>query len=150
MSTGWITFGTAGRQWALPLTSVVEVVRCRTLEPLPGAEPPLAGTLTLRGRPLAVLDARSDDDGAQRLRGDGSRGDVLVLAAVDGSLHGVAVDRVNGVLGADALEPAQDGAGLGDAVVEVRHGPSGAVLVADAARLATAVRRRRPLAAPVV
>jgi purine-binding chemotaxis protein CheW len=45
-----------GREYALPLGCVVEVVRMAALAPVPGGPPHVLGLLDLRGRVVPVLD----------------------------------------------------------------------------------------------
>jgi chemotaxis signal transduction protein len=103
-------------------------VRLQGLEPIPGAVPPLAGVLELRGVPLPVMDVRaagSPDD----------EGDVLVML-IDGDPVGVAVDGVDAVLSPHELPDAQAPAKLLPRyVIGVCQGPAGPVLLVDLHRM---------------
>jgi chemotaxis signal transduction protein len=96
--SGYVTFLMGGREMAGRLCEVREVVRAIGVEPLTGARAPVTGLLTLRGHPLPVVDLRSDMDA-------GDVGDVLVLAADDDGMLGLAVDNVLAVLDAEELTP---------------------------------------------
>lgn len=142
MTTGYVMFRLDERTFAAPLDEVREIVRLEGLEPLPGARPPLAGVIVLRGTPLPVLDVRA---GAAT-----GRGDVLVMT-VDGDTVGVAVDQVLAVLSPDAL-PAADAPAraLPSYVVGVRRHDGGPVLLVDLRRLlaATEASAASPAATP--
>jgi chemotaxis signal transduction protein len=133
MSAGLVTFALGEREYATPLSSVREVVRLEGLADLPGMTPPLAGVLDLRGTALPVLDLRPGhvDD----------RGDVLVLESPDGSLVGVAVDRVRAVVEEGDLPAAGGGREeLPSYVVDVLRGASGSVFLVDLARMVESAR----------
>ena len=91
---GYVLFRLSDRTFATPLDDVREIVRLTGLESLPGTQPPLAGVLVLRGRPLPVLDVRE--------QGSPDEGDVLVMD-VGADTVGVAVDGVLAVLHPDEL-----------------------------------------------
>jgi purine-binding chemotaxis protein CheW len=135
---GLVTFTLGEREYCTPLASVREVVRLQGLADLPGMEPPLAGVLDLRGTALPVLDLRLGDPD--------ERGDVLVVDR-DGSLVGVAVDRVKAVVARDDLPAAGSGAGgeegvLPSYVVDVLRGPSGPVFLVSLEAMVDASRSR--------
>ena len=129
MSTGFVLFRLAEQTFATPLDEVREIVRLEGLEPLPGARPPLAGVVVLRGAPLPVLDVRGGAGSAAE------RGDILVLD-VGADAVGVAVDRVVAVLAPDELPvgtaPAR---ALPAYVVGVHHHGGAPVLLVDLHRL---------------
>lgn len=128
VSPGFVLFRIGRQTFATPLDAVREIVRLRALEPLPGARPPLAGVIGLRGRPLPVLDIRDAVSTAMT-------GDVLVVE-LDGDVVGVAVDGVVAALDAGELT---DGSTpprrLPDYVVEVRRREDTTLLVVDLHRL---------------
>ena len=140
---GMVTFRLGERDYATPLTAVREVVRLQGLADLPGMQPPLAGVVDLRGTALPVLDLRPD-------AGPDDRADVLVLAAtegeseVEGSLVGVAVDRVSAVVNPDDLQSAGSAAGEGGVlpsyVVAVLRGSDGPVFLVDLDAMVAALR----------
>ena len=124
MTDGLVTFVLGAREYATPLSAVREVVRLEGLADLPGMTPPLAGVLDLRGTALPVLDLRLGDPSL--------RGDVLVLENPDGSLVGVAVDRVQAVV--DAAELSEAGAAVDELppyVLRVLRGRAGQVFLVD-------------------
>jgi len=120
---GYVLFRLGDRTFATPLNDVREIVRLSGLEALPGARPPLAGVVVLRGAPLPVLDVRED--------GAPDAGDVLVLD-VDADTLGIAVDGVLAVLHADELPEADPPARTLPAyVVGVRRHKDAPVLLVD-------------------
>lgn len=94
--SGYITFRIGARELAAPLDQVREVVRAVGVESLMGVRAPVTGLLVLRGDPLPVVDLRS-------LPEDDDLGDILVLMADDDGPLGLAVDRVDEVVDAEAL-----------------------------------------------
>jgi purine-binding chemotaxis protein CheW len=52
-----LVVGLAGGRYAVPVTSVREVIRTSRLAPIPGAPPAVLGIANLRGEMLAILDA---------------------------------------------------------------------------------------------
>ena len=134
MIDGLVTFVLGAREYATPLSSVREVVRLEGLADLPGMTPPLAGVLDLRGAALPVLDLRLGDPSL--------RGDVLVLENPDGSLVGVAVDRVQAVV--DTTELSEAGAAgdeLPSYVLRVLRGRAGQVFLVDLPLMVEAARK---------
>jgi chemotaxis signal transduction protein len=81
-----VRFVVAGRELVAPLNHVREVVRGRTLERMPGFEPPFVGALALRGVTVPVADARPIplDEPV----------DILVMVLPGAGPFGVIVDRV--------------------------------------------------------
>lgn len=53
-----LTFETAGRHFALPVTDVREIVRAVAVTPLPGAPSVVEGIIDVRGELVPVLDLR--------------------------------------------------------------------------------------------
>jgi chemotaxis signal transduction protein len=120
---GYVLFRLADRTFATPLDDVREIVRLTGLESLPGTQPPLAGVLVLRGRPLPVLDVRE--------RGSADEGDVLVMDVGEDTV-GVAVDGVLAVLHPDELPDGDPPARtLPSYVVGVRRYRDAPVLLVD-------------------
>jgi len=95
--SGYLVFEIGGHELAAPLAEVREVVRVARLDALPGLEPPVTGLMQLRGSPVPVADLRRGERSAEEV------GDVVLLAMPDGSLLGVAVERVIAVVPGDAL-----------------------------------------------
>lgn len=132
MTTGYVLFRLGESTFAAPLDEVREIVRYDGVEPLPGAEPPLAGILVLRGTPIPVMDVRAALGSAPS---DEAGGDVLVMA-LDGDTVGVAVDQVVAVLAPDALdEAAAPARSLPSYVVAVRRHAGNPVLLVDLQRM---------------
>jgi chemotaxis signal transduction protein len=128
VSTGYVMFRLGPRSFATSLDDILEIVRLQGLEPIPGAVPPLAGVLELRGVPLPVMDVRAAGSPTDE-------GDVLVML-IDGDPVGVAVDGVVAVLSPDELPDAQAPAKvLPRYVIGVCQGPAGPVLLVDLLKL---------------
>lgn len=128
----FVVFTAGGEPYALPVASVVEVVRFPdALARVPRAPPFLMGAMSLRGSAVPVIDAALRFGAG--VAPAGARRRVLVVD-VGGSAVGLTVDAVSDVLSAAPgdLQPAPDLAGDGtfDRVLSAaRHG--GLVLVAD-------------------
>jgi purine-binding chemotaxis protein CheW len=128
VTTGYVMFRLGPRIFATSLDDVLEIVRMQGLEPIPGAIPPLAGVLELRGVPLPVMDVRAPGSAPDE-------GDVLVML-IDGDPVGVAVDGVDAVLSPDELADAQAPAKvLPKYVIGICQGPGGPVLLVDLYRM---------------
>lgn len=89
----WLVLRVAGREYALAVGNVREVLRMVALTPMPGACPWLAGLVNLRGQGVPVLDLRRR----------------LGLPAVPASLDAVIVvvdvgDRPMGLLAEEVVE----------------------------------------------
>lgn len=129
--SGYVTFRMGGRELAGRLGEVREVVRATGIEPLAGARAPVTGLLVLRGLPLPIVDLRTAADAEDT-------GDVLVLAADESGVLGVAVDRVIAVLGPDDLVPLGSDeprpSGLPPYVLEVRRDAAGRAVFVVAMR----------------
>jgi purine-binding chemotaxis protein CheW len=133
---GYVLFRLAQQTFATPLDDVREIVRLEGLERLPGAQPPLAGVIVLRGSPLPVLDVRGRAVDGEPEAAKDAPGDVLVMD-VAGDTAGVAVDAVVAVLRPDELPEAADTAprSLPSYVVGVRRHAGQPVLLVDVHRL---------------
>ncbi len=57
-TTSYLTVRLASEYYALPGTSVREIMRWRTPTPVPGAPPVIPGLINQRGQILTVIDAR--------------------------------------------------------------------------------------------
>jgi purine-binding chemotaxis protein CheW len=101
----FVIFRAAGQTWALPASSVAQVLRMAAPAPVPDAPAHVRGVLNVHGRLVAVIDVRA------RL-GAGSRPpsphDRLLLVEDGERLVALEVDEVLDVraLDASALEPA--------------------------------------------
>src|SRR5205809_736795 len=101
----WVILGLENRTYALPVASVVEVLRMVAVTPLPEAPAWIAGVLNLRGQGVVVMDLR------QRLglpaRGPNLDAHIVVIEA-NGEPLGLIADEVLEVLAlpSDALKPA--------------------------------------------
>lgn len=125
MTTGFVLFRLGEQTFATPLDDVREIVRLEGVESLPGARPPLAGMIIVRGTPLPVMDVRP-------VLGPG---DVLVMDVEHDAL-GVAVDQVIAVLPPDELPEADaPPRALPSYVVGVRRHRDVPVMLVDLHRL---------------
>lgn len=97
-----------GDPYGIPIERVREIVRLRSITPVPRVPDAVRGVISLRGEIVQVLDLRrrlglpalSLDAGSRRHR-------IVVLHAEDGQMAGLLVDRVSEVLRtpADAARP---------------------------------------------
>jgi purine-binding chemotaxis protein CheW len=89
-----LVFTVAGRELAVPIGSVLEILGHRGTAPVPHADPAVEGILPLRGRMVTVVDVR------RRLglppRRAGSKAQVIVIEE-SGDLLGLVVDVVTRV-----------------------------------------------------
>ena len=91
-----LCFSLAGDPYAIPVTSVREIVRMRPLTPIPRVPDAVRGVISLRGEILQVVDLR------RRLRlptaelSKSSR--IIVVEFEDGRSAGIMVDAVTEVL----------------------------------------------------
>lgn len=127
MSGALVTFRIGDTHYAVPLTSVREVVRLSGLRRVPGASPPLVGVLDFHGGLLRVLDLRPE--------ASTHRKDVVVFDADPGPACGLAVDEVLSVLEATGgVSPfSADGGktGFPSYLTGVYAGPDGPLLIVD-------------------
>ena len=128
---GWLQFRIGSCQYALPVTSVVQVVSLETLQP--AGEPGWAGLLTVRSGVLPLADgAVAVDEPAPPSRGRG-----LVLGG--SPPLGLTVDQVDGLTTGVAL-PLADRGDLSDLAVASVNAPGGPTLVLDSDRLWQQIR----------
>jgi chemotaxis protein CheZ len=103
MESQYIGFKLGGREFAVEIISVQEIIRNVTLTPVPKAEEFVCGVINLRGRILPVIDLKRrfnmPDEGAT----DGS----IVVVDVNGATAGIQVDGITGVIPipSDRIEP---------------------------------------------
>jgi purine-binding chemotaxis protein CheW len=130
-----IVFRVAGRDFAVPLRPILEVIRHRPPTPVPWADPAVEGILPLRGRMVTVVDARLRLGLGRRPEGGGAR--VIVVDGGQDGLVGLAVDEVTGVAPAVVPEPAPAALRLAAPALcrGVVPGRERAVLVLDLAAL---------------
>lgn len=94
----FLTVEVGGSVFALDVSSVHEVLDPRPVAPLPGADMAVLGTFDLRGRSVMVVDGGSVFDLVRAPIGSEERFVVVARGDdADGSLIGVAVDRVRAV-----------------------------------------------------
>jgi purine-binding chemotaxis protein CheW len=93
------TFEVHGREYAIDVTQIREIVRAREVTPLPRAPDLIEGVIDLRGTVVPVVDL-GRALGQERVEaGPSSR---IVLLEVDGLIFGLRVGAAIEVLGADA------------------------------------------------
>jgi purine-binding chemotaxis protein CheW len=90
-----VAFRLAGELFGITITKVSEIILARTVTHVPGAAPDIDGVINLRGRIVPIVNLR------RRLRIDAAEGTEksrIVVVEEDGSLVGLVVDTVTGVL----------------------------------------------------
>lgn len=96
-----LVFRIEGREYALPVGEVVEVLRMVAATPLPEAPPWVAGVINFRGQVLPLIDLRSR---LGTLRREPELSDAIIVVRADKVVTGLVVDEVVEVL------PVQPGA----------------------------------------
>lgn len=98
-----LVFRIDGREHALPVDCVVEVVRMVAATPLPEAPAWMAGVINFRGRAIPLVDARSRLGGAP---GEPELSTPIIVVEASENAAGLVVDEVVEVLPvrADALD----------------------------------------------
>ncbi len=98
----FLSFSVAGDPYAVPVERVREIVRARTLTPVPRVPAVILGVLSLRGEVVEVVDLR------QRLghpQGEASRTQrIIVFHGDEGQVCGLLVDSVTEVLRVEESE----------------------------------------------
>jgi purine-binding chemotaxis protein CheW len=104
---GLVTVTLAGREAAVPVAAVRDVLGPQSLTPVPLACPDIAGLLNLRGRIVTAIDLRPRLGAAPVGRdpaGTGGREDLMnVVIEHEGELYSLLVDAVG-----DVLDPPRD------------------------------------------
>ena len=130
----WVVLSLDSSEYALPVQSVIEVLRMVALRPLPEAPPFLAGLLNLRGQGIVVLDLR------KRLGLSDKEADldsqIVIVETKNGPL-GLIADEVREIipLPQSALESAGNLAGTSPMVTALAHFGERLILVLDLDRL---------------
>lgn len=93
------TFEVHGREYAIDVTQIREIVRAAEITPLPKAPVLIEGVIDLRGRVVPVVDLGFALDG-ERIESD--KAARIVLLEVDGLAFGLRVGAAREVLGAEA------------------------------------------------
>ena len=135
---GWVvTFRLAGREYAISVWDVVEVLRMVAVTPLPEASRWVDGVLDYRGRVIPVMDGRARLGLARRAR-DLSMSIVVVHSG--GRVVGIVVDEAVGVvaLPQGAVQPAGEVVGGLTAVSAVVRQGERLALLLDSAWLCAA------------
>jgi purine-binding chemotaxis protein CheW len=129
-----VVFRLAGRQYAVGVGDVVEVLRMVAVQPLPQAPGWVLGVLNYRGRVIRVLDGRARL-GLPRVEPGVSTSIAVVQAG--GRIVGVVVDEAVGfaVLPEEVVQRGGEVAGEGSVVCAVARRGDELVLVLDCARL---------------
>lgn len=102
----WLSFRIAGQAYAVPLASVVEVIRDAEVTPVPGSAPELRGICQLRGQVVPVLDG-CRRFGLPSSSAAGAGQAHIVVLAHGAHLAGLRVDAVGELLeaGDEAMPP---------------------------------------------
>lgn len=93
------TFEAHGRQYAIDVTQIREIVRAREVTPLPKAPALIDGVVELRGRVVPVVDLGRALGGKPVAEGPTAR---IVLIDAEGLVFGLRVEAAREVLAADA------------------------------------------------
>jgi len=130
----WVILSLDSHEYALPVQSVIEVLRMATLRPLPEAPPFIAGLLNLRGQGIVVLDLR------KRLGLSDKEADLdsqIVIVETNNGPLGLIADEVREIipLPQSALESAGNLAGTSPMVTALAHFGERLILVLDLDRL---------------
>ena len=106
-----LTFEVEGAPYAVPVERVREIVRMRPITPVPQVPDAVRGVISLRGEIVQVIDARRRLGSAPQEPTSTSR--IVMVDDAEGSLSGLLVDAVTGVLRVDesALRPTSSEAG---------------------------------------
>jgi purine-binding chemotaxis protein CheW len=104
-----LTFTLDGDRYAVPVEWVREIVRLRTITPMPRVPPEIRGVISLRGQMVQVLDLSCRLGVAAREPTRASR--IIVLHGDHGAVTGLLVDSVEEVLriAEEAIGPPQTG-----------------------------------------
>jgi purine-binding chemotaxis protein CheW len=89
-----LLFTIEGREFAVPVDSVIEIVRHRDATQVPGTAPAVEGIIPVRGQMVTLLDLRRCL--ALPPRPSGAAAQVIVVRSADDRL-GLVVDGVSGV-----------------------------------------------------
>jgi len=89
-----LLFTLEGREFALSVESIVEVVRHRRATPVPRSAAAVEGVVPMRGRMVTVVDLRACLTLPARPDGASAR---LIVVETAGERVGLVVDRVSGV-----------------------------------------------------
>jgi len=129
-----LTFRLEGREFAVPVGEVIEVLRMVAVTPLPEAPAWVGGVLNYRGRVIPVVDARARLGMARR---DPDLSTPIVVVEAGERPAGVVVDEALDVLAlpGEAVQPSDGASGVSGAVSAVARRGERLVLVLDAARL---------------
>ncbi len=137
-----VVFAMHGEEYALPISSVREVIRFAPPRSVASGDPSLRGVINLRGSILPVYDLRPVLGLGTAADGGGK----IVIAALGETMAGVIVDEVTEVLTVEAAEFEQLPAAANDAVEGVvRHGER-LIVILDPARIVTPTEGEAPAA----
>jgi purine-binding chemotaxis protein CheW len=130
----WVVLRVDGREFALPVHQVVEVLRMVAIQPLSETPPWIAGVLNLRGTGIAVLDLR------QRLGLSAKAADLhsqIVIVNINETPLGLIADEVIDIitLPRSALKPADRLAGASPLFTALAHAGERLIFVLDLERL---------------
>jgi purine-binding chemotaxis protein CheW len=92
----FVTFHVDGDAYALPIERVREIVRLRSITPVPRVPSAIRGVISLRGEVVEVVDLRLRLGLAAHEPSRASR--IIVLHGEDGAVTGLLVDAVRDVL----------------------------------------------------
>lgn len=129
-----VVFTLAGKKYAFDIGQVREVIRIRTITPVPEAAGFIAGIINLRGRVVPIMDLRRKFGLAVLPL---TRSNRLIITSVGGHALGVIVDEVPGVIkvGQTEIEPPEAILQEADYLVGVAKVGPDLVLLVDAEKI---------------
>jgi purine-binding chemotaxis protein CheW len=91
--TRLISFTSAGQDFAVPISSVREVVRVDSVEPVPGSRSPLEGIYVYRGSQILPVFSLPEIFGVV----SGGQENLLMVVDIEGETLGFRIERIGGV-----------------------------------------------------
>ncbi len=100
----YLTYGIAGKLYAVPVETVSEVIRPKEILPIPETPHFIEGIMSLRGKVLTVINLRVKL-GIEK--GPSTRNNRVIVTSIDNDKIGILVDEVQDVIPVshDNIEP---------------------------------------------
>lgn len=129
-----VVFALAGKKYAFNICQVREVIRIRTITPVPETADLIAGIIDLRGHVIPILNLRRKF-GLEVL--PFKRSNRLIITSVSGQSIGIIVDEVPGVMTLDEaqVEPPEDILREAEYLTGVAKAGTELILVADVEKI---------------
>jgi purine-binding chemotaxis protein CheW len=139
----WVVLRIQNTEYALPVRSVVEVLRMVALAAMPEAPPWIAGLLNLRGKGILVMNLR------QRLGLPALAPDLntpIVVLEACGEPFGLIADEVVEIvaLSRDAFKPVEQLPGSSGLLTAIAHAGERLILILDVDRLGSVAAAPQP------